>query len=68
MADTAQGHTVGLVARTQELASPDTCYLTGGTAVLASGDFELEDLDRSKIELPPERAGCVQRRLGGGLL
>jgi hypothetical protein len=68
MADTAQGHTARLVARTQELASPDTCYLTGGTAVLASGYFELEDLDRSKIELPPGRARCAQCRAAGGLL
>ncbi len=41
---TAQGHTVGLAARMQELASPDTVYLTGATAHLVAGYFTLEDL------------------------
>jgi class 3 adenylate cyclase len=41
---TAQGHTVGLAARMQELASPDTVYLTGRTSELVSGYFRLDDL------------------------
>src|SRR5207248_3456987 len=41
---TAQGHVVGLAARMQELASPDTVYLTGATAHLVAGYFTLEDL------------------------
>ena len=41
---TAQGHTVGLAARMQELASPDTAYLTGRTADLVTGYFKLDDL------------------------
>jgi class 3 adenylate cyclase len=41
---TAQGHTVGLAQRMEALASPDTCYLTGTTAALAHGYFELENL------------------------
>jgi class 3 adenylate cyclase/tetratricopeptide (TPR) repeat protein len=41
---TAQGHTVGLAARMQELASPDTAYLSGDTARLVSGYFDLDDL------------------------
>ena len=41
---TAQGHTVGLAARMQELASPDTAYLTGRTAELVAGYFKLDDL------------------------
>jgi class 3 adenylate cyclase/tetratricopeptide (TPR) repeat protein len=41
---TAQGHTVGLAARVEELASPDTVYLSGATARLVEGYFELEDL------------------------
>jgi len=41
---TAQGHTVGLAARMQELASPDTAYLTGRTAELVAGYFRLDDL------------------------
>jgi adenylate cyclase len=41
---TAQGHTVGLAQRMESLASPDTCYLTGATADLVQGYFELESL------------------------
>jgi adenylate cyclase len=41
---TAQGHTVGLAARMQELASPDTVYLTGRTAELVAGYFTVDDL------------------------
>jgi class 3 adenylate cyclase/tetratricopeptide (TPR) repeat protein len=41
---TAQGHTVGLAARMEELASPDTAYLTDATASLVSGYLDLADL------------------------
>jgi len=41
---TAQGHTVGLASRMQELASPDTVYLADATAQLVRGYFQLEDL------------------------
>jgi len=41
---TAQGHTVGLASRMQELASPDTIYLADATVQLVQGYFELEDL------------------------
>jgi class 3 adenylate cyclase/tetratricopeptide (TPR) repeat protein len=41
---TAQGATVGMAARMQELASPDTVYLTGQTANRVTGYFDLEDL------------------------
>jgi class 3 adenylate cyclase len=44
---TAQGHTVGLAARMQELASPDTVYLTGTVAQLVAGYFTLDDPGRS---------------------
>jgi class 3 adenylate cyclase/tetratricopeptide (TPR) repeat protein len=47
---TAQGHTVGLAARAEELASPDTCYLTGQTAGLVRGYFELEDLGSFNVK------------------
>ena len=47
---TAQGHTVGLAARMQELASPDTIYLAGAAAALASGYFELEDLGTFRVK------------------
>src|SRR5262245_26610716 len=41
---TAQGHTVGLAQRMEQLASPDTCYLSAATAALVGGYFALEDL------------------------
>jgi class 3 adenylate cyclase/tetratricopeptide (TPR) repeat protein len=47
---TAQGHTVGLAARMQELASPDTTYLTGHTASLVDGYFNLEDLGSFRVK------------------
>ena len=47
---TAQGHTVGLAARMQELASPDTIYLADATAQLVTGYFTLEDLGPFEIK------------------
>ena len=47
---TAQGHTVGLASRMQDLASPDTCYLTADTAALVKGYFELEDLGAFQVK------------------
>jgi class 3 adenylate cyclase/tetratricopeptide (TPR) repeat protein len=47
---TAQGHTVGLAARMEGLAEPGTIYLTGATAELAAGYFELEDLGAFKVK------------------
>jgi class 3 adenylate cyclase/tetratricopeptide (TPR) repeat protein len=47
---TAQGHTVGLAARMQELASPDTVYLTRDTSGLVEGYFDLEDLGSFKLK------------------
>ncbi|HZR80504.1 MAG TPA: AAA family ATPase [Candidatus Binatia bacterium] len=41
---TAQGHTVGLAARMQQLAGPERTYLTEHTAALVSGWFRLRDL------------------------
>src|SRR5215468_6823017 len=41
---TAQGHTVGLAARMEQLCEPGRAYLTEHTAALAAGYFELEDL------------------------
>jgi len=47
---TAQGHTVGLAQRMEGLASPDTCYLTGATAGLVHGYFELENLGDFQVK------------------
>src|SRR3989449_10134244 len=41
---TAQGHTVGLAARMEQLAGPERVYLTEHTAALVSGFFQLRDL------------------------
>jgi hypothetical protein len=41
---TAQGHTVGLAQRMEQLADPGKAYLTGHTAALASGYFRLRAL------------------------
>jgi class 3 adenylate cyclase/tetratricopeptide (TPR) repeat protein len=46
---TAQGHTVGLAQRIEQLAAPDHAYLTDHTARLVEGFFQLRDLGRSKI-------------------
>jgi class 3 adenylate cyclase/predicted ATPase len=47
---TAQGHTVGLAARMEDLAEPGRAYLTEGTAALVSGYFRLEDLGRFTVK------------------
>jgi len=47
---TAQGLTVGLAARMQELAEPGTPYLGTGTAELVRGYFDLEDLGEAKVK------------------
>lgn len=44
---TAQGHTVGLAARMQEIAASGACYITAHSAGLVSGLFELEDMGKS---------------------
>jgi class 3 adenylate cyclase len=41
---TAQGHTVGLAARMEQLAEPGRVYLTEETTKLVSGFFRLHDL------------------------
>src|SRR2546422_3585894 len=41
---TAQGHTVGLAQRMEQLAEPGQAYLTDHTAALVTGFFRLRDL------------------------
>jgi class 3 adenylate cyclase/tetratricopeptide (TPR) repeat protein len=41
---TAQGPTVGLASRMEQLSSPDTIYLSPATAALVGGYFDLQDL------------------------
>ncbi|MGH7855797.1 MAG: AAA family ATPase, partial [Candidatus Binatia bacterium] len=47
---TAQGHTVGLAARIEQLAEPGTVYLSDHTAELVSGYFRLRDLGDFRIQ------------------
>jgi class 3 adenylate cyclase/tetratricopeptide (TPR) repeat protein len=47
---TAQGLTVGLAARMEELASPDTIYMSDATASLVSGYLDLEDLGEFTVK------------------
>ena len=47
---TAQGHTVGLAARMEQLAGPERVYLTERTAALVAGFFQLRDLGRFTVK------------------
>jgi class 3 adenylate cyclase len=47
---TAQGQTVGLAARMQQIAEPGKVYLTQHTAHLVEGFFELRDLGQPKVK------------------
>ncbi|HSS41944.1 MAG TPA: adenylate/guanylate cyclase domain-containing protein [Solirubrobacterales bacterium] len=47
---TAIGHTVGLAQRMEQLAEPGKAYLTEGTAELARGYLDLEDLGEFEIK------------------
>src|SRR5882724_9212493 len=47
---TAQGHTVGLAARMEQMADPGKALLTGGTAKLVSGYFQHRDLGETRIK------------------
>jgi class 3 adenylate cyclase/tetratricopeptide (TPR) repeat protein len=60
---TAQGHTVGLAARMQQIAEPGKAYLSEHTARLVSGFFRLVDL--GKTELKGVRASVGVYELAG---
>src|SRR5262245_32881803 len=47
---TAQGHTVGLAARMEQIAEPGKALLTGDTAKLVSGYLALRDLGETHIK------------------
>lgn len=47
---TAQGHTVGLAARMEQIAEPGKAYLTAHTAALVEGYFALADLGDTHIK------------------
>jgi class 3 adenylate cyclase/tetratricopeptide (TPR) repeat protein len=62
---TAQGHTVGLAARMEGLASPDTVYLSAATARLVKGYFELEDLGTFPVEGVGDPVGVFELKGSG---
>jgi class 3 adenylate cyclase/tetratricopeptide (TPR) repeat protein len=47
---TAQGHTVGLAARMEQIAEPGKTLLSADTARLISGYFQLRDLGETRIK------------------
>jgi len=47
---TAQGHTVGLAQRMENLAEPNTCFVSANTAAQARGYFDLEDLGEFRVK------------------
>jgi class 3 adenylate cyclase/tetratricopeptide (TPR) repeat protein len=47
---TAQGHTVGLASRMEQLAEPGTVFLSAFTAALVAGYFTLRDLGPAHIK------------------
>jgi class 3 adenylate cyclase len=60
---TAQGHSVGLAQRMEQLAEPGRVYLTEHTAALVQGYFRLEDL--GAFEIPGVQAPLRVYELGG---
>jgi class 3 adenylate cyclase/tetratricopeptide (TPR) repeat protein len=47
---TAQGQTVGLASRVEQLAAPNTAYMTASTAALVDGYFELRSLGEFSLK------------------
>src|SRR5271169_3885399 len=64
---TAQGHTVGLAARMEQIAEAGTVYLTAHTAALVGGYFQLDDLGDFAIKGVREPLHVYQLRDVGAL-
>ncbi len=64
---TAQGQTVGLAARMEQIAEPGTAYLTAHTAALVAGYFDLQDLGRFRVKGVREPIAVCQLRGVGRL-
>jgi class 3 adenylate cyclase/tetratricopeptide (TPR) repeat protein len=68
---TAQGQTVGLAARMQQVAAPNAVVLSAGTARLVEGYFRLRELGATQVKGLPdpvsafelEKAGAIRTRL-----
>jgi class 3 adenylate cyclase len=57
---TAQGHTVGLAARMEQLANPGAVCVSEFTERLVKGFFELRDLGRSRLKGLRELVGAYE--------
>jgi len=57
---TAQGHTVGLAARMQQIAEPGRVYVTEHTARQVEGFFRLRDLGPSKVRGSSDPLGVYE--------
>jgi class 3 adenylate cyclase len=64
---TAQGHTVGLAQRMEQLADPGRAYVTGHTARLVAGYFRLRDLGRFAVKGLREPLGVHELEGAGAL-
>jgi class 3 adenylate cyclase/tetratricopeptide (TPR) repeat protein len=64
---TAQGHTVGLAARIEQLAEPGKAYVTERTADLVKGYFQLGDLGPLQIKGVQEPIGVYELEGVGAL-
>ncbi len=62
---TAVGHTVGLAQRMESLAETGTAYLTGRTAALVEGFFELAPLGERKVKGASGPVNVFQLQGGG---
>jgi class 3 adenylate cyclase/tetratricopeptide (TPR) repeat protein len=47
---TAQGHTIGMASRMEQLAAPDRCYVSESTAALVGDYFQLRDLGTFNVK------------------
>jgi len=64
---TAQGHTVGLAQRMEQLADPGRVYLTEQTAALVAGYFRLRDLGAFDVRGVRDRVGVYELEGTGAL-
>ncbi len=64
---TAQGHTVSLAARMEQLAAPGNVYLTENTASLVRGFFELRDLGHFDVKGVRDRVAVYELSGAGAL-
>src|SRR5690606_1431054 len=64
---TAQGHTVGLASRVEQLTTPGRVYLTEHVAALVAGRFRLRDLGPHRIRGVREPVGIFELEGVGAL-